>query len=559
MIERVTAVSAKQSVKNAGEHIVDTIIANGIDTVFGLPGAQTYPFFDGLAKNANTVRTVSARHEQATAYMALGYAQSTGRPSVFSVVPGPGVLNTGAALCTAFGVNAPVMCVTGQVPSEFLGRERGHLHELSDQQGMLASFIKAAYRIENTQDTHRVMAEAWRTMTSGRRGPVSVEMCWDTMATSASLPAPTAVAADPTPAVDETAVANAAELISAAKRPMIMVGGGAQHAGGAVLELAERLDCPVVSHRGGKGVIPGDHRLATDIVTAYELWPDTDVIIGIGSRLELQYMRWNGMQKMIHRPEAPPHVIRVDIDPAEMRRFIPHVAIVADADDGTRALTAALAPAAGNGTATEHLDQARATAREQMQMIQPQMDYLAVLRDELPRDGFFVDDLCQVVYTGYFGWPAYEPRTYVTCGYQGTLGYGYPTALGVKVANPDKPVLSILGDGGFMFAVQEMATAVQEDIGVIAVVFNNAAYGNVRRDQKRLFDNRTNAVELRNPDFMALAASFGAAGYRVDSPQTLRPALKQAIRDNKPTLIEVVIEPDSEASPWELLVRMPKG
>lgn len=548
---------SEQNTKTAGDHIVDNLIANGVDTVFGLPGVQTYPFFDGLAKNANTVRTVSARHEQATAYMALGYAQSTGRPAVYSVVPGPGVLNTGAALCTAYGVNAPIMCITGQVPSEFLGRERGHLHELFDQQGMLASFIKAAYRIEHTQDTHRTMSEAWRTMTSGRRGPVSVEMCWDTMATSASLPEPSKTAADPAPIVDDVALAEAARLVSDAERPMIMVGGGAQHAGAAVLELAEMLDCPVVSHRGGKGVIPGDHRLAVDCASAYELWQDTDVIIGIGSRLELQYMRWNGMQSMIQRPDAPPHLIRIDIDPAEMRRLKPRAAIVADAEDGTRALISALSSDNPKAGTDARIEAARAALQDQINAIQPQMSYLGVIRDELPRDGFFVDDLCQVVYTGYFGWKAYEPRTYVTCGYQGTLGYGYPTALGVKVANPTKPVLSILGDGGFMFAVQELATAVQEDIGVIAIVFNNSAYGNVRRDQKRLFDNRVNATELRNPDFMALAASFGAKSYQVDSPDTLRPALRQAIKDDKPTLIEVVIEPDSEASPWELLVRMP--
>ena len=544
--------STKQS---TGDHIVANLIANGVDTVFGLPGVQTYPIFDALARNANAVRTVSARHEQATAYMALGYAKSTGRPSVFSVVPGPGVLNTGAALCTAYGVNAPIMCLTGQVPSDFLGRERGHLHEIPDQQGMLASFIKAAYRIEHPQDAHRVMADAWREMISGRPGPVSVETCWDTLAHSADLPEPAPASAVPMPHVDPTALKAAAKFITKAKRPMIMVGGGAQHAGGAVLQLAEQLNAPVVSHRGGKGVIPGDHPLAVDCASASELWGETDVLIGIGSRLELQYMRWTGMQRMVHRPEAPPHMIRIDIDPAEMRRLKPHVALVADADEGTRALIDALADAKAKTGTKKRLKAARDAKREAINAVQPQMSYLSVIREELPRDGFFVDDLCQVVYTGYFGWPAYEPRTYVTCGYQGTLGYGYPTALGVKVANPTKPVLSILGDGGFMFAVQELATAVQEDIGVIALVFNNSSYGNVRRDQKRLFDGRVNATELRNPDFMGLAKSFGAAGYQADSPETLRPVLRQAIKDDKPTLIEVVVDPDTETSPWELLIK----
>jgi acetolactate synthase-1/2/3 large subunit len=541
---------------NTGDHIVRNLIANGVDTVFGLPGVQTYPIFDALACNADKIRTVSARHEQATAYMALGYAKSTGRPSAYSVVPGPGVLNTGAALCTAYGVNAPIMCLTGQVPSEFLGRERGHLHELTDQQAMLSTFIKAAYRIEHPQDTNRIFTEAWRKMTSGRQGPVSMEICWDTMTMAAELPIPKKVKSDASPPVDPTAIEAATKFITSAKRPMIMVGGGAQHAGKAVLELAKKLNCPVVSHRGGKGVVPGDHPLAMDCVASYELWPDTDVLIGIGSRLELQYMRWTGMQHMIHRADAPPHVIRIDIDPAEMRRFKPHVPIIADADHGTRALLQALTSAKAKTGTAKRIKEARAAVHDRIHAVQPQMSYLAVLRDELPRDGFFVDDLCQVVYAGYFGWQAYEPRTYVTCGYQGTLGFGYPTALGVKVANPDKTVLSILGDGGFMFAVQELATAVQEDIGVIAVVFNNSGYGNVRRDQKRLFSGRSIATSLRNPDFMNLAQSFGAKGYRVDSPETLRPALRQAIAEDMPALIEVVVDPEAEASPWELLVRM---
>ena len=541
---------------NTGDHIVRNLIANGVETVFGLPGVQTYPVFDALARNTDSIRTVSARHEQATAYMALGYAKSTGRPSVYSVVPGPGVLNTGAALCTAHGVNAPIMCLTGQVPSEFLGRERGHLHELADQQATLSTFIKAAYRIEHPQNTNRTFAEAWRTMISGRQGPVSLETCWDTMTMAAELPAPETVKPDASPPIDPTAIDAAVKFIARAKRPMIMVGGGAQHAGDAVRELAEKLNCPVVSHRGGKGVIPSDHPLAMDCVAAYELWPDTDVLIGIGSRLELQYMRWTGMQRMIHRAEAPPHVIRIDIDPAEMRRFKPHVPIIADAENATRALLDGLANAKAKTGTAKRIRQARSVVQDQINAVQPQMDYLAVLREELPRDGFFVDDLCQVVYAGYFGWQAYEPRTYVTCGYQGTLGFGYPTALGVKVANPDRAVLSILGDGGFMFAVQELATAVQEDIGVIAVVFNNAGYGNVRRDQKRLFSGRSIATSLRNPDFMDLARSFDARGYRVDSPETLRPALRQAIAADRPALIEVIVDPDEEVSPWELLVRM---
>ncbi len=545
--------------QTGGDLIVENLIANGVDTLFGLPGAQTYPLFDALARNGNKIRTISARHEQATAYMALGYAKSTGKPAAYSVVPGPGVLNTGAALCTAFGVNAPIICLTGQSPSGFIGQLRGHLHELPDQRATLQSFIKGAYRIEHPQDTNRVMAEAWQTMISGRQGPVSVEMAWDMMAASGSLPTPAACKATASTPVDSYQIDAAVKLIKRAKRPMIMVGGGAQHASKQVLKLAETLGVPVTSHRGGKGVIPGDHPLSIDMLSAYEMWPETDLLIGIGSRLELQYMRWTGMQTMIQRADAPPHLIRIDIDAAEMRRLQPHVALVADAVDACNTLTKALGTIKPKTGFKKRIKAARLESDAQSETIQPQMDYLRVIRKVLPRDGFFVDDLCQVVYASYFGWQSYEPRTYVTCGYQGTLGYGYPTALGVKIANPDKAVISVLGDGGFMFAVQELSTAVQENIAVIALVFNNSGYGNVRRDQKRLYDDRTNATDLRNPDFLLLAQSFGADGYRVSNPEELESSLAMAIATDKPAIIEVQIDPDVEVSPWHLLVRQPSS
>ena len=545
--------------KSAGDMIVEHLIANGIDTLFGLPGVQTYPLFDALARRANHIRTISARHEQATAYMALGYAKSTGRPAAYSVVPGPGVLNTGAALCTAFGVNAPIMCVTGQSPSSFIGHLRGHLHELPDQRATLKSFIKDAYRIEHPQDTHRVMNEAWQTMVSGRQGPVAVEMAWDMMAAKGTLPEPTAIDPTANPPLDATQIEAAVKLIKRAKRPMIMVGGGAQHAGAEVLQLAEKLGVPVTSHRGGKGVIPGDHPLSINMLCAHEMWPETDLLIGIGSRLELQYMRWTGMLDMVQKATAPPQLIRIDIDAAEMRRLRPHVALVADAADACNAITEALGTSKPKVGIKKRIKAAQPIADQQADTIQPQMDYLRVIRKVLPRDGYFVDDLCQVVYASYFGWQAYEPRTYVTCGYQGTLGYGYPTALGVKVANPDKAVISVLGDGGFMFAVQELATAVQENIAVIALVFNNSSYGNVRRDQKRLFDDRTNATDLRNPDFLLLAQSFGADGYRVSNPAELEASLAMAIDTDRPAIIEIEVDREAEVSPWHLLVKQPAG
>jgi acetolactate synthase-1/2/3 large subunit len=539
-----------------GMAIVEALIANGVDTLFGLPGAQLYALFDALQQRRQAIRTVSARHEQACGYMAFGYARSTGRPGVYAVVPGPGMLNTTAALATALACNAPVLCITGQVPTAFIERGRGHLHELPNQLATLRSLLKWAARIEHPADAPRVINEAFQQMLSGRPGPVAVEMAWDSMGSSA-LVTPLAGAANiaaPVPAAAE--VEAAAKLLVASRRPMIMTGSGAQHASAAVLALAEELAAPVAAFRGGRGVLAEDHELAISSYAAFGLWPDTDALIGIGTRLEMPYMRWTGMMTLIDRPPPPPHLIRIDIDPAEMHRLMPHAAIVADAEVGTRALLTAIKrlqrPAAGAAREAwrARIARAKIAARAEIEKVQPQLAYLDVIRELLPRDGIFVAELSQVGFTSYFGFPVLAPRSYVSEGYQGTLGFGFPTALGVKIAHPDRVVISVTGDGGFMFAVQELATAIQERIGLVTLLFNNRSYGNVLRDQRTHFANRINGALLDNPNFMVLAEAFGVKAHRVASPDELRPVLQAALGAKGPVLIEVVIAPDSEASPW---------
>ncbi|MDH3233433.1 MAG: thiamine pyrophosphate-binding protein [Alphaproteobacteria bacterium] len=533
-----------------GRAIVEAVVRHGVDTVFGLPGAQIYPLFDALAQAKNRVRTITPRHEQAAGYMAYGYAKSTGRPGVYAVVPGPGVLNTAAALCTAWGCNAPVLCLTGQVPSEFLGRGRGHLHELPDQLATMRTLVKWAQRVDQPGDTPHLVDEAFRQMQTGRPGPASLEMCWDVMATKAPVTFNGALQGTATPDVDPEAIDAAAAILNDAKTPMIMVGGGAQHASEEVLALADTLDAPVTAFRSGRGIVSEDHELGVSAAAAFELWSDTDVLIGIGSRLELQYMRWAGMNRYIDRPDSPPRLIRIDIDPLEMTRLKPHAGIVADAADGARALSAAVDGARRD---RERIAAAKISARKKIEPIQPQMAYLDAIRDVLPDDGFFVEELCQVGFASNFGFPVRTPRTYVTPGFQGTLGFGYPTALGVKIGNPDRAVVSINGDGGFMFGVQELATAAQYGIGVVALVFNNGAFGNVRRDQKSIFDGRVIGADFVNPDFVKLADSFGVRSARVASPEALKPVLEEAIASDAPALIDIEIVPDSEASPWSII------
>jgi acetolactate synthase-1/2/3 large subunit len=529
------------------EAIVEGLVAHGIDTVFALPGAQIYGLCDALAKSRDRIRTIGARHEQACGYMAFGYARASGKPGVFAVVPGPGILNASAALLTAHSSNQRVLALTGDIPSHAKGRERGQLHELRDQLRILRSLTKWADEIEHPSQAALLVARAFQEMCSGRRGAAALQAPWDYFTTSAAVGPAMTLPPFPIPDVDLDAVDEAAKLVAGARSPMIFVGSGALDASVEVTALAEMIGAPTVSFRGGRGVVSNDHPLGLTIASAQRLWPQTDVAIVIGSRFELLDARWR------HRP-AGLKIIRIDIDPAEMRRLPATVGIVADAAVGSRALANALGRHGVPGRRDEAIAAARAEAAVALRTLQPQVAYLEVIREVLPRDGFFVDEISQIGFAAMLAWPAYAPRTFVTSGHQGTLGFGFPTALGVKVAFPERAVVSITGDGGFMFAVQELATAVQYGINLVTLVFNNESYGNVYRDQQQQFGGRLLGSELVNPDFVALAASFGVGASAVKSPAALRPVLERALAADKPMLIEVKVPRGSDSDPWRFIM-----
>lgn len=539
-----------------GEAIVAALEANGIGTLFGLPGAQLYPLFDALERR--TIRLLVPRHEQAAGYMAMGFAKSTGRPAACCVVPGPGVLNASAALCTAMGNCSPVICVTGQVPSEYVGRGRGQLHELADQLATLRGLVKHAARIDRPSDAPRIVNDAIAAATAGRPGPTAVEMCWDRMAEIEPVtPSPPAAPAPP-PEPDPDALNDAVELISGARRPLLMCGAGAQHAADEVRALAELLNAPVTAFRSGRGVVPEDHPLGIGSVAARALWDDVDLLIGIGSRLEMPYMRWRSMLRYTPRPSGP-KLIRIDIEPAEIERLRPDVGIVADSADACRQLVNRLASRVRpNLRRSSEIAAARASAARLIAKLEPHAAYLAAIRRVLPRDGFLVPEVSQAGFTTYTGaWPVLAPRTYVTEGFQGTLGFGFQTALGVKAAHSNRAVVSITGDGGFMFGVQELATAARYRLAVVTLLFNNRSFGNVLRDQRTQFAGRVVGAELENPDFVALAESFGVSASRISSPAELVPRLERALASGTPTLIEIETDISREANPWPL-IHMPE-
>jgi len=359
----------------------------------------------------------------------------------------------------------------------------------------------------------------------------------------------TSAKADPCP-VDEDAVERAAKLLGGAQRPMIVVGGGAQEAGEYVRLIAEMLDAPVMTGRMGQGVIDGRHKLSVTMPAGYRFWGEADVVLAVGTRLQPQQQNW-GLDDALK-------IIRIDADSEELdRQRKPEVGIVGDATATLRVLANRLAKhnAKRNGRADAVAETKAAASKRIRETLAPQVGYLDAIRKALPEDGILVDELTQMGYAARLAYPTYKPRTFLSPGYQGTLGWGYATSLGAKSAKPDTPVVSISGDGGFLFTAMEMATAAQHGIGVVAVVFSDGAYGNVRRIQQQSFNNRTIASDLRNPDFVKLAESFGLDAVRVKSADELGTAISRGISKGGPMLIDCPVGqlPD----PWPL-VQVPR-
>ncbi len=525
-----------------GEAVVRGLLAHGLESLFVLPGVQNDAFFSALYDAGERLRVIVTRHEQAAGYMAYGYAAASGRPGAYCVVPGPGFLNTTAALATAYACSAPVLCLSGQIPSRHIGRGVGLLHELPDQLGIMQRLTKWAARIEAPQDVPRLLAEAFRQMATGRPRPVALEVPMDVLATEAWFAAddvaPTSIAP---PEPDPEGIERAAALLNAATAPMIFAGGGAQGASALVRQLAERLGAPVVADRMGQGVMDGRSPLSLSITMAHRLWPAVDVALAIGSRFQRVPMDW-GL-------DAAVKVIRIDLDPIEITRHArPAVGLLVDAS----AALAVLLPQIHAAERRAWRERVAATKEELLALyrreLTPQIEFVEAIRAALPEDGILVEDLTQVGYVARLAFPVYGPRRYISSGYQGTLGLSYPTALGAKVARPDQAVVAIAGDGGFMYNVQELATAVQSGINVVTVVFNDGAYGNVRRMQRELYGNRVIASDLHNPDFGRLAESFGVAALSAAGPEELRPALERALAAERPALIEVKV--GEMPSPW---------
>lgn len=516
-----------------GRALVKALVNHGIDTLFGIPGVQLDHLCNALYEERNAVRFINTRHEQAAAYMAFGYAQAAGRVGVFMVVPGPGFLNATAALSTAYACNAPVLCITGQIPSAHIGRGLGMLHEIPDQLGIMRRLTKWAVRVNDPALAPEAVAEAFRQLSSGRPRPVGIEVPLDILPAEAEMELPKPSPPPPAPAPNDDLAERAAALLGQAESPIIFVGGGIFGAEAELKELAEALQAPVAMSYSGLGALDCRHPLAHTYAGGHRLVEDADVILAVGTRIQRPLMGW----KMAEGRK----LIRIDIDKDEITRIMePEIGLNADAGAGLAAINARLAghnrKRADRGDEMERMKQAVADGLKDME---PQMSFIRAIRQALPEDGIFVEELTQVGYVARFAFPVYHPRSFITTGYQGTLGFGFATALGVKVARAEAPVLVISGDGGFLYNAQELATAVQHNIPVVAVVFRDNAYGNVKRAQINDFGGRVVGTDLTNPDFAQLAETFGALGLHAASPDELTGAIEKGFESGRPTVIEV--------------------
>jgi acetolactate synthase-1/2/3 large subunit len=531
------------------EATVGALIAHGIDTIYALPGVHNDHLFDALFKNSDRIRTVHTRHEQAAAYLALGAALATGKPQVYTVVPGPGLLNSAAALLTAYGMNAPVLGLIGQIAQAAIGRGLGHLHEIRDQAGIIARLVDFSARIRQPSEAAGLVAAAVQAMRTGRPGPAVLECAIDVWGRSAPAQAPAPPAAAPQPPIDEDAIGDAAKRLAAAQRPLIVAGGGAQDAAAEVTELSRRLQAPVLGYRRGRGVLDSRDPLSVTLPLGRELWGEADVVLGVGTRLFYGFTQWGIDSELA--------IIRVDADPEEPARFAsPAVALIGDAKRLLRRLIDAL-PSHDRPSRRAEMQERQAGMRARLDRLAPQIGFLEAIRAELPEDGIFVDEVTQIGFVARLLFPVHNPRTFLSPGYQDNLGWGFATALGAQHARADVPVISISGDGGFLFTANELSTAMRHRIPLTTVVFNDGGFGNVRRIQEQDYGNRLIACDLANPDFVRYAQSFGAEAERAKNPRELRAALRRAFkRRDGPTLIEVPVGP--MPSPWEF-IHMPRA
>lgn len=522
--------------------VVRSLAREGVELVFALPGAQIMGIFDAFYDQSD-IRLITVRHEQATTFMADGYARVKGRPGVALVVPGPGVQNASAGLSTAYSASSQVLLLAGQIDSAMIGEDKGALHEINDQLDLVRPITKWCRRVLRVQEIPEAIHEAMRQMKTGRPRPTEIEIPPDVLAARDEVELLNSENDSPI-LPERELVRQVADLLISAKKPLIWAGGGVIFADASreLTALAEALGIPVATTAEGKGAIPEDHALSLGaayqgIGTASWAAPTADILLAVGTRFSRQMA---GAMK----PRPPQRLIQIDADSTVIGRHYPaEIAIVADAKVALKML---LEEIRGKDRPNERwpyseLEDYRRSLREYLEEHAPlQCGIIAQMQKALGEEAIIVSGITNVGYWSHFAYRIRRPRTYLTASYSATLGFAFPTALGAKMAAPEKPVVSLSGDGGFMYALPELATAVKYGINVIAVVFVDGAFGASLNDQRTQYQGRVIGTELHNPSFAQVAEVFGAQGIKVEA-ENIGKALQQALEAHRPTVIEVPI------------------
>ena len=527
---------------SGGEALAKALVREGVEVIFGIPGVQLYGAVAAI-RDESGLRMVTTRHEQAATYMADGYARASGKPGVAFVVPGVGLYNAAAGLATAYSRSSPVLCIAGQVPRHQLGKNLGAVHEIANQMEIVRPVTKWQRQVLRPRDIPGAVAEAFRQMRTGRPRPVLLEIPPDTLVEreEVELRDPFRV---PRIVPGPEHLREAARIIAQSHLPLIYAGGGVARSGAeeALAKLAETTNIPVVTSTGGKGAIADSHPLSygscfsprgdrQEMNQLYEVIQSADVVIGIGTRFSLGNPAGESAT-----------LVNINIDDFELTRVQANtIPLHGDA----RATIEAMLPyltEAGEGERESPADAVTAARRliayYDIQLHEPQFPVMEAMRRAIPQDAFVVWGITQLGFYARTHWQVNRPRTYIDSGYSFNLGYSFPTALGVKVAQPERPVVCMVGDGGFMFNSSELSTAVKYGINVTTIVFRNDSYGNVARDLEEVFGG-TYETDLHNPDFVKYAELFGAVGMRAGTPLDLETLIPQALQCQAPVIIEV--------------------
>lgn len=531
-----------------GDAVVSALKANGIDVVFGIPGVHTLDIYDALIEDPDMLH-ILARHEQGAGYMADGYARATGMPGTALIVTGPGLTNVSTAVGQAYADSAPVFVIATNQERRHLDMMVGNLHELTDQLAFMKPITKWSQRALEAADLPELVAQALEAIATGRPRPVHLEIPLDLLAEPVESPE-IRMAGKSIDQPDQRDIDAAAELIASAGRVMIFAGGGGStnQAAERIAELAQELGAPVVTSVTGKGAIAYDHpycagafgyRWSADNPTA-ALMKASDLVIAVGTGLGV---RTTGEGSM----PLPGKLIHIDIDPAEheVGDYERTVSIVADAAASLDALIEKVTSGSKpKGRWSEEevravRDQLLAPADERAARYVP---YVQALRDGMDRDAILVNDMTMLAYEAVRYFPVYAPRSYFFPRGFGTLGSAMPTALGAKVGCPDRQVVSIAGDGGFQFTLEELGAAVHHQIPVQIVIFNDGTHSAVKAAQHRTYPGRFIAVDLVNPDYIKIADAYSMKSHRAESPEALAQVLKETRDLNEPILIDVPVD-----------------